>query len=193
MGRAIVKSYRTPFSSEDGGKEFLHQGAGLHPVSMPHPAAEEVKSHPREIRQLESKRCPVPVYGIHRLRAKGCPVPVYFGGPAGGHQACNARYPNPQHWAHEIIYQRYGFTADRAGVPAAKNQGHPSGKSTTSPVKGVRYPFSVGRQEGGGWLQSFATPINSVSLVGGASRPCALSCATPPASRVHRQSERAKS
>ena len=45
---------------EAGGKKFLHQGVGLHPVSTAHPAAEEVKSRTKEIRQLASNRCPVP-------------------------------------------------------------------------------------------------------------------------------------
>ncbi len=37
--------------------------------------------------------------------------------PPGGHQACNARHPNSQHWAHEIIYQRKRFH----GFPACCN------------------------------------------------------------------------
>ncbi len=47
---------------EDGAKEFLHPGVGIHPVSSAATASDDLKRRTKEIEQLRSQRCPVPSY-----------------------------------------------------------------------------------------------------------------------------------
>ncbi len=55
---------------QEGGKEFLRTWVRFHAVSTAHPASEEVKSRPKEIEQLASKRCPVPFTSTALRRRK---------------------------------------------------------------------------------------------------------------------------